>query len=83
MSQAWLAPCATLCFVPLIDNIRQAMRSLRGGRPVCLMCGRAVTDGDAQMRLRGGAVVHRACATYDMRRRRTGGARLGYPRAER
>ena len=69
--------------VPLIDNIRQAMRSPRGGRPVCLMCGRAVAHGEEQMRLRGGAVVHRACATYDMRRRRTGEARLGYPRAER
>lgn len=69
--------------VPLIDNIRQAMRSPRGGRPVCLMCGRAVADGDEQMRLRGGAVVHRTCATYEMRRRRTGDARLGYPRAER
>jgi hypothetical protein len=69
--------------VPLIDNIRHAMRSPRGGRPVCLMCGRAVAEGDEQMRLRGGAVVHRACATYDMRRRRTGEGRLGYPRAER
>jgi hypothetical protein len=69
--------------VPLIDNIRQAMRSPRGGRPVCLMCGRAVADSDEPMRLRGGAVVHRTCATYDMRRRRTGEARLGYPRAER
>ena len=69
--------------VPLIGNIRRAMRSPRGGRPVCLMCGRAVADGDDQMRLRGGAVVHLTCATYDMRRRRTGNARLGYPRAER
>jgi hypothetical protein len=67
--------------VPLIDNIRQAMRTPRGGRPVCLVCGRAVSDRDEQMRLRGGAVVHRTCATYDMRRRRTGEGRLGYPRA--
>jgi hypothetical protein len=67
---------------PLIDNIRQAMRSPRG-RPVCLMCGRAVAESDDLMRLRGGAVVHPPCATYDMRRRRTGEARLGYPRAER
>jgi hypothetical protein len=74
---------ATPQMVPLIDNIRQAMRSPRGGRPVCLMCARAVADGDEQLRLRGGAVVHRECATYDMRRRRTGDARLGYPRAER
>jgi adenine-specific DNA methylase len=69
--------------VPLIDNIRQAMRSPRGGRPVCLMCGRAVSDRDEQMRLRGGTRVHRACATYEMRRRRTGEARLGYPPWER
>jgi hypothetical protein len=66
--------------VPLIDNIRQAMRSPRGGRPVCLVCGRTVSETD-QMRLRGGAFVHRTCATYDMRRRRTGEGRLGYPRA--
>jgi hypothetical protein len=69
--------------VPLIDNIRQAMRSPRGGRPVCLMCARAIGDRDEQIRLRGGAMVHRTCATYDMRRRRTGEARLGYPRVER
>ena len=77
------ASCVSTPMVPLIDNIRHAMRSPRGGRPVCLMCGRAVSDGDDQMRLRGGAVVHRACATYEMRRRRTGEARLGYPRAQR
>jgi adenine-specific DNA methylase len=68
---------------PLIDNIRQAIRSPRGGRPVCLVCGRAVSERDEQMRLRGGARVHRTCATYDMRRRRVGEARLGYPRVER
>jgi adenine-specific DNA methylase len=69
--------------VLLIDNIRQAMRSPRGGRPVCVVCGRAVSERDEQMRLRGGVLVHRACATYEMRRRRTGDARLGYPRAGR
>jgi hypothetical protein len=69
--------------VPLIDSIRSAMSSPRGGRPVCLVCGRAVSARDDQMRLRGGAMVHRACATYDMRRRRTGQSRLGYPRVGR
>jgi hypothetical protein len=68
---------------PLIDNIRSAMSKPRGGRPLCLMCGRAVAPRDESMRLRGGTLVHRACATYDMRRRRTGTARLGYPRAGR
>jgi hypothetical protein len=66
----------------LLDNVRSALATPRpGGRPVCLVCGRAVTPRDDRMRLRGGAVVHRACATYDMRRRRTGAGRLGYPRA--
>lgn len=74
---------ATPTMVPLIDNIREVMRSPRGGRPVCLVCGRAMSERDERMRLRGGAVVHRACATNDMRRRRTGGGRLGYPRAGR
>jgi hypothetical protein len=50
------------------------------GRQPCLVCGRSVSARDERLRLRGGVLVHRACATYDMRRRRTGSARLGYPR---
>jgi hypothetical protein len=65
--------------VDLMDNIRKAMASPRGGRPVCLVCGRRVSEDDDRLRLRGGAFVHRACATYDIRRRRTGSERLGYP----
>jgi hypothetical protein len=68
---------------PLIDSIRNAMTSPRGGRPVCLVCGRGVSKREDQMRLRGGAMVHRSCATYDMRRHRTGQSRLGYPRVGR
>lgn len=56
------------------------MTGPRGGHPACLMCGRPVTAEQKQLRLRGGVVVHRACATYDMRRRRVGEGRLGYPR---
>jgi hypothetical protein len=48
---------------------------------VCLVCGRAVAPHEPLMRLRGGTIVHRGCATYDMRRRRVGEARLGYPRS--
>jgi hypothetical protein len=57
------------------------MATARGGRPVCLVCGRAVAPQEQQIRLRGGTIVHRGCATYDMRRRRVGEARLGYPRS--
>jgi hypothetical protein len=56
---------------PLLENIRTAMTSPRGGRPVCLVCGRRVSSEDESMRIRGGAVVHRRCATYDTSRRRT------------
>jgi hypothetical protein len=52
----------------LMDGIRRAMAAPRGGRPVCLVCGRGV-GGDDRVRLRGGTYAHRACATYDGRRR--------------
>jgi hypothetical protein len=64
---------------PLIENIRRAMAIPRGGRPTCLICGRSLAPRDERLRLRGGTVVHRTCATYEMRRRRVGSARLGYP----
>jgi hypothetical protein len=57
---------------PLLENIRTAISSPRGGRPVCLVCGRGVSSHDESMRLRGGAVVHRDCGTYDAGRRRAG-----------
>jgi hypothetical protein len=55
---------------PLLENIRTAMTSPRGGRPVCLVCGRGVSATEESLKLRGGAVVHRRCATYDTHRRR-------------
>ena len=48
--------------------------------PTCLVCGSRIDPRDERMRLRGGDEVHRRCATYQMRRRRVGPARLGYPR---
>jgi hypothetical protein len=62
---------------PLLENIRSAMSSPRGGRPVCLVCGRGVSPADESLKLRGGAVVHRGCATYDARRRRVDGEERG------
>jgi hypothetical protein len=66
---------------PLLDSIISVMGSPRGRRPICLVCGRSITSGQELMRLRGETVVHRRCATCDMRRRREGVERLGYPRA--
>jgi hypothetical protein len=65
--------------VVLLDSIRHAIETPRGGRPLCVVCGDAVMPRDDSMRLRGGVVVHRRCASYEMRRRRVGEARLGYP----
>ena len=65
----------------LLDSIISVMGSPRGRRSICLVCGRSITEGQELMRLRGESVVHRRCATYEMRRRREGTERLGYPRA--
>jgi hypothetical protein len=65
--------------VSLLDLVRETMSVPRGGRPICSVCNRAVNRDDQQLRLRGGTIVHRDCATYDMRRRRTGNDRLGFP----
>jgi hypothetical protein len=66
---------------PLLDSIISVMGSPRGRRPVCLVCGRGIGPGEDLMRLRGETVVHRRCATYEMRRRHKGNERLGYPRS--
>ena len=47
---------------PLLENIRTAISSPRGGRPVCLVCGRGISSSENALKLRGGAVVHLACA---------------------
>ncbi len=64
---------------PLLESIISVMGSPRGRRPVCVVCGRPIGPGEELMRLRGEALVHRRCATYEMRRRREGAERLGYP----
>ena len=64
---------------PLLESIISVMGSPRGRRPVCLVCGRGIGPGEELMRLRGETLVHKRCATYQMRRRREGAERLGYP----
>ena len=64
---------------PLLESIISVMGSPRGRRPVCLVCGRGIGPGEELMRMRGETLVHKRCATYQMRRRREGAERLGYP----
>jgi hypothetical protein len=47
---------------PLLENIRTAIASPRGGRPVCLVCGRGISPSEDALKLRGGAVVHERCS---------------------
>jgi hypothetical protein len=51
--------------------------ALKTDKPVCFACGRHISPRESRLRVRGGTVVHRACATYQLRRRRTGVERLG------
>ena len=61
------------------DQVRSVVQQVISDGPRCLVCGRVVKPGEPQMRLRGHGRVHRGCATYKMRRRPEGRARLGYP----
>lgn len=51
----------------MIDTVRSVMSAPRGSGEACLVCGRRVAEGDPRVRLRGGTVVHRDCATYERR----------------
>jgi hypothetical protein len=54
---------------PIVTRIASAIGA---GRPArlgeCMVCHRAVRDGDDRMRVHGG-LVHTACAGYRLRRR--------------
>lgn len=63
-----------------LGGVASAVRAVATPGPVCLSCGRRIPAGEAAIRIRGGSVVHRRCATYSIRRRATGADRLGYPR---
>ena len=45
----------------------------------CLACGKRIGGRDEAVKLRGNVRVHRRCATYQVRRRRYGAERLGFP----
>jgi hypothetical protein len=58
-----------------MDTIRNVMASPRGGRPVCVLCGRAVSATDDRLRLRADLAAHRRCATYNPAQRRSDATR--------
>jgi hypothetical protein len=47
--------------------------------PVCFVCRGRILPSEERLRLRGETVVHRRCATYRARTRRSAGSRLGFP----
>jgi len=57
----------------LIDSVLAAtrLRKSRNELGFCAVCGDTVSKRDPVTRLRGGDLVHRDCATYRIRERRS------------
>jgi hypothetical protein len=51
----------------------------RGSAPTCFVCRSRILPSEERLRLRGDTVVHRRCATYRVRTRRSPGSRVGFP----
>ena len=62
------------------ESVIRTIRAPVRGRTVCVVCHEVVSENEQHVRLRGSGYVHRRCATYAMRRRPVGPARLGTPR---
>jgi hypothetical protein len=63
---------------PILDLVRRGLRPPLLPGVTCMVCRGRVSASEPQVRLRGGPVVHRRCATYSMRRPRGGAERLGF-----
>jgi hypothetical protein len=63
----------------LLSRVRALLPLDSPEPPRCLVCQRPVTERDARIRVRGEAVVHRACATYRMRQPRAEARRVADP----
>jgi hypothetical protein len=65
----------------LIDaGIAPVLRLMqRGQMPVCFICKDRILPSEERLRLRGDTFVHRRCATYRLRTRRSKPSRLGFP----
>ena len=64
--------------MPLLPSVLALLRESRA-IDRCVLCGKPLAPREESLRMRGGSRVHRRCATYRMRRRREGLARLGFP----
>jgi hypothetical protein len=66
----------------LIDAGLAPVRRLirRAGTDTCFVCHGPILPSEERLRLRGETIVHRRCATYRVRTRRSPGSRLGFPR---
>ncbi len=51
----------------------------RGSAPTCFVCRERIMPSEERLRMRGETVVHRRCATYRVRTRRSPDSRLGFP----
>jgi hypothetical protein len=65
----------------LVDVGLAPVRRLMGraGAETCFVCHEPILPSEERIRLRGETLVHRRCATYRVRARRSPGSRLGFP----
>ena len=63
----------------IVSGFGRLIARNRTSGPPCLVCHQPVLPGEPQMRFHGDTHVHRRCATFRMRGRRTGAERLGFP----
>jgi hypothetical protein len=60
-----------------IAPVRRLLR--QGTAGTCFVCRGTILPSDERLRLRGDTLVHRRCATYRIRTRRSTGSRIGFP----
>ena len=60
-----------------LSPVRRLIR--RAGSEPCFVCHEPILPSDERIRLRGETLVHRRCATYRLRSRRSPDSRLGFP----
>jgi hypothetical protein len=60
-----------------LSPVRRLIR--RAGSGTCFVCHERILPSEERIRLRGETLVHRRCATYRVRSRRSPDSRLGFP----
>jgi hypothetical protein len=76
--------CPDSASITAMNPVHAGLERVRGllrqdSAPTCFVCRRPILPPEERLRLRGETVVHRRCATYRLRTRRSADSRLGFP----